>query len=129
MKITVYIILVASFFAVLACSSSKQVVYSFPDEMSADIRKSYIENCNKGKVYYELHCEGCHTVKKWGKKLVPDFTPEQLEAYQVRVANAIHEPIMNDEQLPADELAMIVAYLSYKPKSGIKVEHKSLDRH
>jgi hypothetical protein len=113
---------------VMACTTSK-IAYMFPSEMGATVQTSYTEICDKGKILYDLNCAKCHTTKKWGKELIPDFTPEQLESYQIRVANAIHEPIMNDEQIPAEELGMIMTFLTYKSKSGITVAHKSTDSH
>jgi mono/diheme cytochrome c family protein len=113
---------------IVACSTTKQT-YLFPKEMTPTVQASYTEICDKGKVLYDINCAGCHTTKKWGKEFIPDFTPEQLESYQIRVANAIHEPIMNDEQIPAEELGMIMTFLTYKPKSGITVVHKSVDSH
>ncbi len=101
----------------------------FPAEMSAPVQQSYTQICDKGKALYQMNCSPCHTTKKRGKELIPDFTPEQLESYQIRVANQIHEPIMNDEQLPAEDLGLIMTFLTYKPKSGVTVAHKSVDKH
>lgn len=114
---------------IIACSTPKKVVYIFPTEMSPTVQVSYTEICDKGKILYDQNCAKCHTTKKGGKELIPDFTPEQLESYQIRVANQIHEPLMNDEQLPAEELGHIMTFLTYKTKSGITVAHKSVDKH
>jgi hypothetical protein len=127
-KIYVFSLLFAGV-VIFACSSSKKINYVFPTEMNPSVQSSYKEICDKGKVLYDIHCAHCHTTKKWGKELIPDFTPDQLESYQIRVANERHEPIMNDEQLPAEELGMIMTFLTYKSKSGITVAHKSADNH
>jgi hypothetical protein len=114
---------------IFACSTAKKPTYIFPAEMGPAVQTSYTAICDKGKILYDMNCAKCHTKKKFGKELIPDFTAEQLESYQIRVANAIHEPIMNDEQIPAEELGMIMTFLVYKPKSGITVPHKSVDHH
>lgn len=114
---------------VFACMTPKKITYVFPTEMSPVVQQSYTEICDKGKILYDQNCAKCHTSKKRGKELIPDFTPEQLESYQIRVANQIHEPLMNDEQLPAEELGHIMTFLTYKSKSGITVAHKSVDKH
>jgi mono/diheme cytochrome c family protein len=117
------------FLSIIVCACSKKAAFIFPNEMTPAVQLSYTEICTKGKILYNLNCASCHTAKKWGKELIPDFTPEQLESYQIRVANQIHEPIMNDEQLPAEELGLIMTFLSYKTKSGITVAHRSVDKH
>ncbi|MCF8254447.1 MAG: hypothetical protein K9H61_11760 [Bacteroidia bacterium] len=114
---------------IFACSSSRKNSYVFPTEMSSSVQASYKEICDKGKVLYDIHCAHCHTTKKWGKELIPDFTSSQLEAYRIRIANERHEPIMNDEQVPAEDLGMIMTFLTYKSKSGIVVNQKNLDNH
>jgi hypothetical protein len=125
-KNCIYIITLLS---IVACATSKKAVYVFPAEMLPNVQVEYTKICDKGKIFYDLNCAKCHTTKKFGKELIPDFTPEQLESYQIRVANSIHEPIMTDEQVPAEELGMIMTFLSYKSKSGIMVAHKSVDKH
>lgn len=127
-KKTVFTLLLTGIILV-ACHTPKRASYIFPSEMNTAVQTSYTAICDKGKILYDQHCAKCHTTKKMGKELIPDFTPEQLESYQIRVANQIHEPIMNDEQLPAEELGFIMTFLTYKSKSGITVEHKSADKH
>src|SRR5688572_22209451 len=103
MKTNIILLLLLLSIIVVACSTSK-TIYVFPTEMTPAVQTSYTQICDKGKILYDQNCAKCHTTKKMGKELIPDFTPEQLESYQIRVANQIHEPIMNDEQLPAEEL-------------------------
>lgn len=128
MKTKITILLLISII-VFACNTPKKMTYVFPAEMSPAVQTSYTQICDKGKILYDQNCAKCHTTKKMGRELIPDFTPEQLESYQIRVANQIHEPIMNDELLPAEELGFIMTFLSYKSKSGVTVAHKSLDKH
>ncbi len=127
-KNTIYILILLTI-VVIACSTPQKTVYVFPTEMGPPVQAEYTKICDKGKILYDLNCARCHTTKKWGKELIPDFTPEQLESYQIRVANNTHEMLMSDEQLPAEELGMIMTFLTYKKKSGITVAHKSVDKH
>jgi mono/diheme cytochrome c family protein len=125
----IILLLLIPVIVVLACNTPKKVTYVFPVEMTAAVQASYTQICDKGKLLYDLNCAGCHTTKRGGKELIPDFTPEQLESYQIRIANQVHEPIMNDEQLPAEDLGFIMTFLTYKSKSGVAVAHRSVDRH
>ncbi len=114
---------------IFACSTSKKQAYLFPTEMSPAIQSSYQDICEKGKVLYNLHCANCHNKKKWGTDIIPDFTFEQLDAYLIRAANERHDSDLTEEKVSAEELGMVITYLTYKPKSGLVVPHKYIDRH
>jgi hypothetical protein len=51
--------------------------------------------------------------------LIPDFTPEQLIGYELRVTNPEHESNIPEATVSAEELGYIMTFLSYKKKSGI----------
>jgi mono/diheme cytochrome c family protein len=68
-------------------------------------------------VLYDINCAGCHNIKKGSRLLVPDFTPEQLKGYELRVSNAQHEENMPDEKVTAEELSLISTFLIYKKKN------------
>lgn len=129
MKRNLSLLLIFLILLIFACSTSKKQVYVFPDEMSPATQSSYQDICEKGKVLYDLHCANCHNKKKWGKEIVPDFTFEQLDAYLIRAANEKHDSDLTEEKVLAEELSMIMTYLTYKPKSGLTVPHKYVDRH
>ena len=95
----------------------KKETYVFPDAMAQPIRDEYTRLCDKGKILYEINCEKCHTTVAKGKKIVPDFTEEQLGAYSIRVANAKHEENVSESNVSAEELALITTYLTYKKKN------------
>ncbi len=114
---------------IFACSTSKKQVYLFPTEMSPTTQNAYQDICEKGKVLYNLHCANCHNIKKLGKDIIPDFTFEQLDAYLIRAANERHDSDLTEEKVSAEELGMVITYLTYKPKSGHLVPHKYTDRH
>ena len=108
-------------FFVLSCGVQKNAVsYEFPTEMTESVRTQFKADCDKGKILYEINCAQCHNLSIKGKSVVPDFNPEQLKGYEIRVANARHEESMPDERVTAEELVYISTYLTYKKKSGVK---------
>jgi hypothetical protein len=107
-------------FCLPACSSQTKVTYDFPAAMAEQVRTAFTKVCDKGKILYDINCAGCHNIKKRGKQIIPDFTPEQLKGYELRVSNAQHEESMPDEKVTAEELSLISTFLLYKKKSGVK---------
>jgi hypothetical protein len=105
-----------------ACVSQQQatVSYSFPEAMTEPVRLEFAKVCDKGKILYDINCAGCHNIKKGKKQLIPDFTPEQLKGYELRVSNAQHEENMPDEKVTAEELSLISTFLLYKTKNTTK---------
>jgi len=49
--------------------------------------------------------------------VIPDFKPEQLTGYTLRVANAQHEKNMPDTLVTEEELSIIMTFLGYKKKN------------
>jgi hypothetical protein len=95
-------------------------VYEFPEAMAQPIRDEYTKLCEKGRILYEINCAKCHNTIVKGKKIVPDFTEEQLGAYSIRIANAKHEEQVSESNVSAEELALITTYLTYKKKNTKK---------
>lgn len=113
---------IALFLSGMLCLQSfagdkKKETYVFPDAMAQPIRDEFTKLCDKGKILYEINCQKCHTTYEKGRKIVPDFTEEQLGAYSIRVANAKHEDNVSESNVSAEELALITTYLSYKKKN------------
>ena len=115
-------VLVAGACSVVACVSQKQVVvtYEFPAAMAEPVKTEFAKVCDKGKILYDINCAGCHNIKKGRQQIIPDFTPEQLKGYELRVSNAQHEQNMPDERVTAEELSLISTFLLYKRKSGVR---------
>jgi hypothetical protein len=99
------------------CTSQKSISYEFPEAMGQTVRADFIKQCDKGQILYEINCGGCHTKKINGKKVIPDFTPDQLKGYELRVTNAKHETHLTDESVTAEELGLIMTFLNYKKKN------------
>lgn len=99
-----------------ASSFSQKIVYEFPDAMPKHIQAAFLERCEKGKILYDINCSKCHTTAVKGKKIIPDFTPEQLKGYELRVSNAQHESSITETTITAEELGLIMNFLEYKKK-------------
>ena len=115
------ILFLAGIFNLTACVTQHQVAvtYEFPAAMAEPVRAEFAKVCDKGKILYDINCAGCHNIKKGNRQIIPDFTPEQLKGYELRVSNAQHEENMPDEKVTAEELSLISTFLLYKKKSGI----------
>lgn len=105
-----------------ACHLPPKVKSEFPPAMLEHVKKDYAEQWEKGRILYQINCAGCHSKKKMGREIIPDFTPEQLEVYQIRVTNAQHETSVSEERVPAEELSYILIFLTYKTKSGYTIK-------
>jgi hypothetical protein len=92
-------------------------LYEFPDAMAQPVRNQYLVLCEKGRILYDINCAKCHNTKAGSKTIIPDFTAEQLGAYSIRVANQKHEMNVSEENVSAEELALITTYLTYKKKN------------
>ena len=113
------LILISGICCITVYAREKQKeVYEFPDAMAQPVRDEYTKLCEKGRILYEINCAGCHNKLVKGKKIVPDFTEEQLGAYSIRIANPKHEERVSETEVSAEELALITTYLTYKKKNG-----------
>lgn len=92
-------------------------LYEFPVEMGQPVRNQFLVLCEKGRILYDINCGKCHNTQEKGKVIIPDFTIEQLGAYSIRVANQKHEMNVSEENVSAEELALITTYLTYKKKN------------
>lgn len=100
-----------------AQQAANKMEYNFPEQMAPDIKAEYQKLADKGLALYQLACAQCHGKKSKGKEFIPDFTVEQLELYQIRVANATHETQLTDAALSAEELSLITTFFMYKKKN------------
>lgn len=121
-KKSIVIGLMAGFIALQSFGKKSKVQYTFPPTMSEAIRTEYEKMCEKGRVLYELSCGKCHNVKVKGKYVVPDFTQEQINGYEIRVGNARHEQSLTDEAITPEELSLVTTYLMFKQRTGVEVK-------
>jgi hypothetical protein len=105
-------------FFIWACSTSKNVAYELPAEMSESVKIEYAKQCEKGKILYDINCAKCHNKKVKGKVVIPDFTHDQLLGYELRAANPKHIANIEEDKVTAEELGLIMTFLTYKKKSA-----------
>jgi len=98
-------------------NAQKKVPYVFPKEMAPAIKAEFQKQCDKGQMLYNINCAKCHNTIENGKTIVPDFTPDQLKGYEIRVQNPKHENSLPDEQVTTEELGDIMTFLLYKKKN------------
>ena len=114
-KITLLTFMITS--AIGCFAQRNKVTYEFPPEMSETVKADYIKMWEKGKTLYGLTCAKCHNTVEKRREIIPDFKPEQLIGYELRVKNAQHETNMPDELVSAEELGLIMTFLNYKKKN------------
>lgn len=117
MKNKIAIILIVLLFLLVECTTQKKVLYEFPITMGEDIKAEYIKQFDKGKILYDINCSKCHNTKVRRKVVIPDFTPEQLVNYEMRIANPEHIENIPEMKVAEDELAIIMTFLRYKKKN------------
>lgn len=105
-------------FITAACSVQKYIEPDFPEAMLPHVKAEYAQRYEKGQILYNMNCATCHTTKSGRKYIVPDFHPDQLRGYVLRVANTEHENNMPDSLVSEEELGIIMTFLSYKKKNG-----------
>ena len=117
MKTVKFIIFSIIVFILVKCQSQKKVEYELPEAMLPHVKTMYAVQCDKGKILYDINCARCHNTNVKGKQIIPDFKPEQLVGYALRVKNAQHEKNMPDTLVSEEELGIIMIFLSYKKKN------------
>jgi len=121
MKITLFI-LFCCLITFLCCKTKQTVVYELPNAMLSHVKIAYAQQCDKGKILYDLNCAKCHNTTVKRKQIIPDFKEEQLKGYELRVVNTKHAENLPDEQVTEEELGLIMTFLRYKKKNVIKTK-------
>lgn len=101
----------------VACTAQKEIAWELPVEMLPHVKEEYTKRCEKGKILYDMNCARCHNTKVKRREVIPDFKPEQLTGYTLRVSNAQHEKNMPDTMVTEEELGIIMTFLNYKKKN------------
>ncbi len=100
-----------------ACHAYKKAELEFPGAMLPHVRVETEKRSRQGETLYNLNCAGCHNVTQKHKTVIPDFNPDELKGYALRVANARHEQNMPDSLVSEEDLAIIMTFLTYKKKN------------
>ncbi len=90
--------------------------HNFPPAMDAEVKKSYVEIFEKGRILYKINCARCHNTKVNGQELMPEFTKEHLAKYELRIQNPKHEEALSETRVTAEELQQIMIFLTYYKK-------------
>ncbi|MDX2191229.1 MAG: hypothetical protein SFY32_15350 [Bacteroidota bacterium] len=120
MRITICIIILSGLI-ITVCAQTK-VSYDFPKAMSESTKKAFFEQSEKGRILYEMSCAGCHNFKVKRNEYIPDFTPNQLSGYVLRVLNTEHEMGIPEEKITSEDMGLIMTFLTYKTKHGLRPE-------
>lgn len=118
MKILLQSLLIPGLLAICySCASSKKAPLEFPEAMLPEVKADYQKVCERGYALYKLSCAKCHSSKKLGREVIPDFKEEQLTGYTLRISNARHESNLPDSLVSELDLADIMMFLRYKKKN------------
>lgn len=112
-------LLILSSCVLIKCTSTKKAEYDFPAQMLPHVKVAYTDQCDKGQALYKTNCAKCHSYKVKGKTYIPDFKPEQLVGYTLRITNPRHEASLTDTLITTEELGLIMTFLSYKKKNPV----------
>lgn len=102
---------------VFAHAQKNKISAAFPAEMSEAVRADYQKQWDKGRILWDMNCARCHNTKDRRREIIPDFRPEQLIGYELRVKNAQHDTGIAEERVSTEELGLIMTFLSYKKKN------------
>jgi mono/diheme cytochrome c family protein len=92
-------------------------LYKLPDIMPQHIKTEYAKMCDKGLILYQINCGTCHTKQVDGKDVIPDFSIQQINDYELRVLNPKHESEIPETIVTPEELSLIMTFLTYKLKN------------
>lgn len=96
------------------CSGPKEILYNYPPYLKENQREEFVRTFEKGYVLYEVHCAKCHSKFEGKYELIPDFTQQQLDVYNVRTGLAKHEETLSSRNIPEEELELVMTFLEIK---------------
>lgn len=107
-----FLVLLAISLILTYCAPPK-ITYNIPETASPSDKERMIAELEKGRILYNMNCSKCHTVKK----IIPDFTREQLMDYNIRASNPTHIKNLGREALRQEDLDRVLGFLLYKKKN------------
>lgn len=97
---------------------NKSIMPLFPQDMSDKRKAEYTIKFTEGKELYKSNCSACHGLFHKGKLNVPNFSKQQLDAYNAKMN-------MNDttnhsvsKKLSENELNNVLLFLHYLRKDN-----------
>lgn len=112
-----YFLTILSIALFLGCTSKKPVLYNYPAGIMPAYKVEFVQNFEKGKVLYGIHCAKCHSTEVNGQEIIPDFTPVQLDAYDMRLGLTKHQAALTERNVPEEELDLILLFLGHKKQN------------
>jgi mono/diheme cytochrome c family protein len=113
----IFFVLFSIFFLYISCGN-KSVKPVFPQDMSDKRKAEYTIRFNDGLDLYKSNCSACHGLFHKGKLNVPNFSKQQLDAYNAKLN-------MNDttnhavaKKLSENELNNVLLFLHYLRKDN-----------
>jgi hypothetical protein len=97
--------------------AQRKTTYEFPEAMPETVKTENLKLCNKGNILWQINCAKCHNTKVKRRIIIPDFTSDQLKGYELRVLNPTHESNIPETTVTAEELGLIMTFLTYKKKN------------
>lgn len=120
-KLFVAAVLLISFGACMTQKKSN-ITPVFPKEMSPTVQAGYLELWKKGQMLYDINCAGCHNQVVKRKIVIPEFTAEQLSAYEIRVRDPQHEMAVSESKVNTEELNFITIFLTYRHHDSVALK-------
>ena len=120
-KTSFFISIVTAGIFLINCTSTNKISYNYPDDIITDdtAKKKFVKQFNEGKVLYKINCAKCHSTTAHEKEIIPDFSLEQLENYEIRIQNPKHEEDLRETNITLDELDNVVLFLKYKKRNPV----------
>jgi len=120
-KTSIFISIVSAVIFLINCTSANKISYSYPDDIISDdtAKKKFVKQFNEGEVLYKINCAKCHSSTVHGKEIIPNFTLEQLENYEIRIQNPKHEEDLRETNITLDELDEVILFLTYKKRNPV----------
>ncbi len=112
-----------AFLCLFGCATKKPELYVYPSGIVEEKKAEFVQYCEKGKALYKIHCAKCHTTVVNGKEVIPDFTPIQMDAYNMRLGTIKHQATLTERNIPEEELEIVLFFLGHK-KPNVPVEEK-----
>ena len=104
--------------ALQQCAGKKEVPFTYPKVVTAEMRPAFDEQFQRGHALYEINCSGCHTQVVNGKKVIPDFTRDQLIGYMLRMRYPSHRKPLHETFISRQELMDVELFLKHRKPSG-----------
>lgn len=119
-KSMLIVLFVTLHLAATKCTSQKQTAYVVPPEYTGQTKDNLVKMLEHGQKLFRIHCSPCHGIFTKGKDSIPNFSKTQIEAYK---SSALLDDPKNHavaQKIRAEDLDMILQFLSFRKISAEK---------